>query len=294
MRHEPPTTIGEAVLRVADALRDAGIVGAAGDARLLVEAAAGCSRRDLVAEPGRRLTADGAARLAAMLTRRRAREPVSRILGSRGFYGRDFVITPDVLDPRPETETLIDTALSIAAREGWTTSPIRILDIGTGSGCLLVTLLAELPQATGLGTDVSAEALAVAETNARRHGVADRAKWRRARSLAGIDGRFDLVVSNPPYIPSGDIGQLAPEVRLYDPRTALDGGSDGLAVYREIFGGIQDRVGPGSILVEVGAGQARSVIASMDAALSCEKRTQPATYCDLAGHTRCVAWKALI
>jgi release factor glutamine methyltransferase len=294
MRHEPPATIGEAVLRVADTLRDAGIDGAADDARLLVQAAADCSKRDIVAEPGRPLTAGAAARLAAMLTRRRAREPVSRILGTRGFYGRDFIITPDVLDPRPETETLIDAALSIAACEGWTTSPIRILDIGTGSGCLLVTLLAELPQATGLGTDVSAEALAVAETNARRHGVADRASWRQARSMAGIDEHFDLVVSNPPYIPSGDIRQLAPEVRVYDPKAALDGGNDGLAVYREIFGGIQERVGPAWILIEVAAGQAPSVIGLMDAAFPCEKGTQPATYCDLAGHTRCVAWKALI
>jgi release factor glutamine methyltransferase len=294
MPHEPPATIGEAVLHATLALRDAGIDGAGRDARLLVEAAAGCSKRDLVAEPGRHLTGDAAVRLAAMLERRVACEPVSRILGTRGFYGRDFAITPDVLDPRPETETLVDAALSIAAREGWTTSPIRILDIGTGSGCLLVTLLAELPQATGLGTDVSDKALAVARTNARQHGVADRASWRQTRSLAGIDGRFDLVVSNPPYIPSDEISRLEPEVRLYDPTPSLDGGTDGLAVYREIFAGIHERIGPGWVLVEVGAGQAPSVIAAMEAALPCEKLTQPETYCDLAGHTRCVAWKALV
>ena len=189
---------------------------------------------------------------------------------------------------------MVDAALSIAAEEGWSQSPIGVLDIGTGSGCLLVTLLAELPQATGLGTDVSGPAIAVAQDNARRHGLESRASWRRARSLAGIDGRFELVVSNPPYVASGDMELLEPEVRNFDPRTALDGGPDGLAVYREILAGVHGVVAPGWILLEVGAGQAPLVdelIAEMPPPGNwCDRRA----YCDLGGQTRCVAWKARI
>jgi release factor glutamine methyltransferase len=290
MRHEPGrtdrgATAGDAVRMAMHTLRQAGIEEAARDARLLVVAATGCSPLDLLAEPQRRLSGKARASLAAMLARRRAREPVSRILGMRGFYGRDFEISPAVLDPRPETETLIDAALSIAADQGWTGSPIRILDIGTGSGCLLVTLLAELPQATGLGTDVSGRALAVARTNARRHAVASRARWQRTRSLAGVEGPFDLVVSNPPYIASDEIGLLEPEVRLFDPRTALDGGPDGLAVYREILARLSSVAATAWVLLEVGAGQASSVVGLI-------RNATPRTYCDLAGETRCVAWKA--
>jgi release factor glutamine methyltransferase len=298
MRNEPgeaepdaPTAVGDAVRMAMRTLRQAGIESAAHDARLLVAAAAGCSALDLLAEPRRRLSGNGRAALAAMLARRQAREPVSRILGVRGFYGRDFEIAPAVLDPRPETETLVDAALSIAADEGWTGSPVRILDIGTGSGCLLVTLLAELTQATGLGTDVSSAALAVARANARRHGVASRARWQQTRSLAGVVGPFDLVVSNPPYIASEEIGLLEPEVRLFDPRTALDGGPGGLMVYREILAGLANLATTAWVLLEVGAGQAPAVAALMRDTLT-RSGSALRAYCDLAGETRCVAWKA--
>jgi release factor glutamine methyltransferase len=283
---------GDAVRQATRVLQQAGIDSAARDARLLVAAAAGLSTLDLLVEPERQLPGEAAAMLAAMLDRRQFREPVSRILGHKGFFGRDFELSPEVLDPRPDTETLVDAALSIAAEEGWTEAPIRILDIGTGSGCLLVTLLAELPQATGLGTDVSGPALAVAQANARRHGVEQRAAWRCARSLAGVDGRFDLVVSNPPYIASGEIDRLEPEVRQFDPRMALDGGDDGLAVYREILAGIPHIDLSGWVLFEVGAGQARLVDNLMCEMLPGEKCSARWTYCDLAGQARCVAWKA--
>ncbi|HXF54758.1 MAG TPA: peptide chain release factor N(5)-glutamine methyltransferase [Hyphomicrobiaceae bacterium] len=284
-------TIGEAIRDVADALGQTGVESPAREARLLVAAAIGEAPLALLAEPHRPLMREAAAALAAMLARRTAREPISRILGRRGFYGRDFEISPDVLDPRPETETLVDAALSIAAEEGWRDTPIRILDIGTGSGCLLVTLLAELPLATGLGTDISAAALSVARANARRHGVAGRARWQQARALAGVSGLFDLVLSNPPYIATGDIGLLEPEVRLHDPWIALDGGSDGLKVYREILTGLSDATVDGWVLFEVGAGQAGPVTELIRKALSgrhCLIRTS----CDLAGQIRCVAWKA--
>jgi release factor glutamine methyltransferase len=301
MRHEhsradrgAPTTVGDTVRIAVHTLRQAGIESAARDARMLVAAAAGCSALDLLADPQRRLTGKARASLAAMLARRHAREPVSRILGMRGFYGRDFEISPAVLDPRPETETLVDAALSIAAAEGWTGSPIRILDIGTGSGCLLVTLLAELPQASGLGTDVSGAALAVARANARRHGVASRAHWGQTHSLAGVEGPFDLVVSNPPYIASDEIDLLEPEVRLFEPRTALDGGSDGLMVYREILAGLANGAATAWVLLEIGAGQAPSVAGLIRDTVPTEGCNVLRTYCDLAGQTRCVAWKARI
>jgi len=299
MRLEPPqsgrqfaaATIDEAVRGATDTLRRAGIEGAGREARLLVAAATAEAPLALLAEPHRTLTPRAAAALAAMLARRTAREPISRILGTRGFYGRDFEISPDVLDPRPETETVVDAALSIAAEEGWIDTPIRILDIGTGSGCLLVTLLAELPLAAGLGTDISPTALSVARANARRHGVDSRARWQQARALAGVSGVFDLVVSNPPYVASDDIGRLEPEVRLHDPWIALDGGRDGLQVYREILAGLSHATVDGWVLFEVGAGQAGPVTDLIRKTLSgrqCSVRTS----CDLAGQIRCVAWKA--
>ncbi len=156
-------------------------------------------------------------------------------LAQREFYGRRFALSSATLDPRPDSETLIEAALGIAAREGWRERSIRILDVGTGTGCLLLTLLAELPLATGVGTDISGEALQTAARNATSLGVAERVHFAQADALGGIDGPFDLVVSNPPYIASGDIAGLSTEVRKYDPRVALDGGADGLDIYRRII-----------------------------------------------------------
>ena len=155
---------------------------------------------EIIARPERRLAADEQARLEASVARRCAREPVSRILGEREFYGRRFALSSATLDPRPDSETLIEAALGIAAREGWRERSIRILDVGTGTGCLLLTLLAELPLATGVGTDISGEALQTAARNAASLGVAERVQFARADALGGVDGPFDLVVSNPPYI----------------------------------------------------------------------------------------------
>jgi release factor glutamine methyltransferase len=214
---------------------------------------------------------------------------VSRILGTRGFYGRDFEITPDVLDPRPETETLIDVMLDIVAEEGWHDRPVRICDIGTGSGAIIVTLLAELPGAHGVATDISAAALLVAHKNAHRHGVNHRLGLIHGRTLQGVTGPFDLVVSNPPYIPGAEIARLDPGVRAYDPVMALDGGPDGLAVYREIASEIRRFQPPPWLVLEVGAGQATDV-----AALFASKNPDSIPISiryrkDLGGHTRCVA-----
>ncbi|MEZ5722794.1 MAG: peptide chain release factor N(5)-glutamine methyltransferase [Paracoccaceae bacterium] len=189
-----------------------------------------------------------------LLHRRLEGEPVSRIIGRRMFWGRDFKVTPQVLDPRPETETLVEAALQGNA-------PARLLDLGTGSGILAVTLLAEWPGATGLATDISAGALAVAGANAEAHCVADRLTLAEADWWDGVDeARFDLVVSNPPYIAADEMAGLAPEVRNHDPQLALTPGGDGLAAYRAILGGLNGRLTPrGRVMVEIGPTQGKAV-----------------------------------
>jgi release factor glutamine methyltransferase len=293
-RASPATTLALAVRQATRILHEAGIDGAARDSRMLVAEATGLSALDILLEPHRPLSGPAAERLAQFVARRRAREPVSRIMGWKGFYGRDFEISPAVLDPRPDTETLVGAALSIAAEEGWTEAPIRVLDIGTGSGCILVTMLAELPQATGLGTDISGPALAIARANACRHGVAQRAAWQQARSLAGVGGRFDLIVSNPPYVASAGIDRLEREVSGFDPHVALDGGGDGLDIYREIISGLPHVLESGWIVFEVGHEQARIVDSLVGELLPAESLSEHRTYLDLAGRPRCVAWKARI
>jgi release factor glutamine methyltransferase len=278
----------EAIASLARQLGDAGVEGPARDARLLLLAALGISSADLVREPERRLSEGEANKLTEFAKRRRAREPVSRILGERGFYGRTFRVTPATLDPRPCTETVIEAALEIADREGWRTLPIRILDVGTGSGALLVTLLAELPLATGLGTDISEAALNAARENAERLGVASRTSFLNRRSLEGVEGPFHLLVSNPPYIPSGDIAGLVPEVRVFDPQGALDGGPDGLAIYRELAAGFAGLVPQGWSIFEVGAGQAADVEAIFQAGAGAAV-ADTRLWSDLGHHTRCVA-----
>ncbi len=223
---------------------------------------------------------------------------MSRIAGEREFYGRAFHISPATLDPRADTETLVEAALDVAKAEGWDRKPIRVLDVGTGSGCLLVTLLAELPLATGLGTDISPEALLVAEGNAARHGVAARARFAARRSLSGIDGTFDLLVSNPPYIRTADIAGLAPEVRDHDPPLALDGGLGGLDIYLEIADKLAGAVPDGWALFEVGAGEAQGVLAEVERrryscgngarAKGARAHGEWRTWTDLGGHVRCI------
>jgi release factor glutamine methyltransferase len=286
-------TLAEAVRTATGVLRTAGIESAPRDARALVAAASQRPALDLIAHPDAGLGTATADRLAQMIKRRVEREPVSRIIGEREFYGRAFKITPATLDPRPDTETLVDAALELCAEQGFLRQPIRILDIGTGSGCLIVTLLSELPVAHGVATDISQAALAVAAANADRHGVADRLRLRQADALEGIDDRYDLIVCNPPYIRSDDIPGLARDVRCYDPITALDGGSEGLQIFQRIAPRLQAVLGRsdnrGWALFEVGAGQ----IASVQRLFAANGFASFRTWVDLGGHTRCVAIQSL-
>ena len=275
-------------------LREAGVEGAARDARVLASAAFGMDAGQLLVRPDQPVSPSRRNVYGGFIGRRCAREPVSRILGEREFYGRTFEISPATLDPRPDSETLVEAALGLLESDAVDPAGrLRILDVGTGSGCLLITLLAELPNAMGVGTVIQPAALEMAERNAERLGVAGRVSWKLAQSLEGIDGPFDLMVANPPYIPSDEIAGLDPEVREHDPRAALDGGADGLQIYREIAGGLAQVVPRGWAVFEVGLGQAEGVsgILQRIAAVG-DEPPQVRVFRDLNAIDRCVAWKA--
>jgi release factor glutamine methyltransferase len=255
-----PDSVRQGFVETASVLREAGIDTPELDARLLLCHAATLTHESFVARAGEALQPEAAARLEALVHRRASREPISRITGTREFYGRSFLVDESALDPRPDTETLIEAALALIEKTGRREEPLRLLDLGTGTGCILLTLLDELPKARGLGTDLSPAALRLAEANARSLGVADRASFLASDWLDAIHGEFDLIVSNPPYIASGEIERLAPEVAHHDPYLALDGGADGLEAYRRIAAGAARLVAPrGAILVEIGASQAPAV-----------------------------------
>jgi release factor glutamine methyltransferase len=277
---------------LAGELRAAGIEGAGDDVRRLTAAVLEFSTADLLREPEATLSAAQFDLLHAYIERRKRREPVSRILGRRDFYGRTFAITPATLDPRPDSETIVTVTLELVRQEGWLRRPIRILDFGTGSGCLLATLLCELPGATGLGTDISEPALAVARDNARRLGVEQRSVWSQHDGLEGVAGPFHIVVANPPYVRTAEIPGLQPEVRNFDPVAALDGGVDGLQFYRRLAPAVAGLTHGGWVVLEVGYDQADEVARLMAAAPGIE----PAAvrlHCDVAGKRRCVAARTL-
>lgn len=283
-------TLSDALRRAAQSLRDAGLDDPAAEARWLIAAAARIAPVELVVAANRPLDPGLAARIEDFIRRRSAREPLSRILGQREFYGRDFLLSEGTLDPRPDTETLIDLALEICAALPPRDRPLEILDIGTGTGAILLTLLAELKTARGIGIDISEDALNTARANAARLGLEEQASFAFCDLRAGVDTlgprRFDLIVSNPPYIASEEIPQLQPEVRLHDPVAALDGGVDGLDFYRLLAGANAALAPVGWLAFEVGVGQAKDVTALLtEAAPGAIVRKRM----DLAGHTRVVA-----
>jgi release factor glutamine methyltransferase len=232
------------------------------DARLLVGHALSLDHAAVAAAGGRALTAEEESAIAALARRRLGHEPVARIIGTKEFWSLELRIDAATLVPRPETETLVAAALAAIEARGTRTQKLRIADLGTGSGAILLALLTELQQnAFGVGTDVSPRALAVARDNARRQGLAG-AGFVACDLAAALRGPFDVIVSNPPYIATDDIAGLPPEVRLYDPHGALDGGPDGLDFYRAIAANAPALLAPdGLVVVELGAGQAEPVAA---------------------------------
>jgi len=242
---------------IARRLDTAGVDSARLDARLLVGAAIGETAAGLIARPERRLSVQEADALSAMAARRCAREPMAHILGVREFWSLDFEVSASVLTPRPDSETIIEAACEyISAPE----RQFRVLDLGTGSGCLLLALLHEYPAASGLGVDISPAAIALAQRNAEKLGLGPRADFIVGDWSASIGGRFDVVMSNPPYISTGEIEGLEPEVARYEPRGALDGGWDGLDAYRVLLPLTAQVLAPGGVvLFEMGAGQDQAI-----------------------------------
>ena len=237
------------------------------DARILVGHALGLDLAGLVAGAQRALTGAERERIAGFARRRLAREPVARIVGAREFWGLPLSVSPAVLVPRPETETVVEAALSAIDAGGPRTRPLRIADLGTGSGALLLALMSELPAAFGAATDISEAAVRMARHNASRLGLLQQSQFIVGDFTAALAGPFDLVVANPPYVTSERLARLEPEVREHDPAAALDGGGDGLAAYRMIAADVGRVLAPGgSVLVELGEGQADGVTALFAAA----------------------------
>lgn len=283
-KSEPATPRIEAITRISDFLSEAGIDGAHDDARALLLGVTGITALELAMTSRAPLSEEEARLLTECAYRRAAREPVSRILGERGFWTLDLVVAPDVLDPRPDTETLVETTLALLAQRR--EAPLRILDLGAGSGAILCALLSDLPNAYGVAVDLSEPACAATALNLARCGLADRAGVLRGDWAQAVSGSFDAIVSNPPYIRTEEIDSLDPEVRLHDPPLALDGGADGLDSYRAIIFAARTLLAQGAPLVfEVGWDQAVSVADMLGAAGFAIARIGR----DLGGHERVVA-----
>jgi len=278
-------SVAHARRALAEQFRAAGIESPGLDARVLIGHALGLDHTGLVGAATQQLSDLTASQIERFAARRLAHEPVARIVGEREFWGLALAVTPAVLVPRPETETVVELALALIDRDGARTRPLRIADLGTGSGALLLALLTELPNAHGIGTDIDPAALAVAQDNAARLGLKARAQFIAGDYAQPLSGPFDLVVSNPPYIASAEIGTLGPEVREHDPRHALDGGADGLAAYRAIAADAARLSPRGSMVVEIGRGQEAEVERLFAAKGFALVQTRP----DLAGITRALA-----
>lgn len=273
-----PDTIASVLAAARKSLIAVDIDGSALDARLLLQAASGFTHEELIVSPEKVIDSATLQKFSDYLKRRLAHEPVSRILATREFYGRSFHVTPSVLDPRADTEALIELVLVRHHN-----SAKRLLDIGTGSGAILITLLAERSAFHGVAVDVSPEALHVAKVNGLANGVSGRLHLHQGSWFSGLDGTFDLIVSNPPYIPHGDIAGLEVDVKAYDPHLALDGGADGLFAYRAIAADARLFLSAkGEIAVEIGAGQHADVVTIFEA----HGFSLLATRKDLGGHVR--------
>jgi release factor glutamine methyltransferase len=275
-------TVGALLADASARLAVAGIAEPRREARLVIALALGIDPAAVLGWPERAVAADAVAAATALVARRARGEPFARLKGRREFWSLDFALSPDTLDPRSDSETLVAAALADIPDRA---AKLRIVDFGTGTGCLLLALLSELPQAQGVGIDIAAGAIAVAERNAQALGLAARAGFRRGGWDTRIDGPADVILANPPYIPASEIGRLPREVSAFDPVGALDGGPDGLSAYRLLGPAIRRLLTPlGSAYVEIGAGQGSQV-----ARIFVESQlTVRAVKQDLAGVERCV------
>jgi len=250
-------TLGGLLAAAAGRLDAAGIDSARLDARLLASEVLGWDQARILSHPEQSLSPEQHHALDTLVTRREAREPLAAITGRAEFWSLDFTITKDVLVPRPDSETLIEAVLASVPDKG---AGLEIADFGTGSGCLILSLLSELPKARGLGIDVSSAALGVAKGNAERLGLSGRARFQLSNWDADVDGNFDLIVTNPPYIANADFLGLAPEVARFEPRLALSGGGGGLDCYQALAPGLRRVLKTGGrAYLEIGATQASSV-----------------------------------
>jgi release factor glutamine methyltransferase len=275
-----PATIGECVAEGARRLAAAGVADARREARLILAHALGVEAVAVTGYPERPVPDPGA--FEALIARRERREPLSHLTGRREFWSLVLETGPATLDPRPDSEAVIEAGLETVADRA---APLSVLDLGTGTGCLLLAVLHELPQASGLGIDISLPAIAVARRNADRLGLASRARFESGNWGRSLDGPLDLVLCNPPYIPIADIAGLEPEVAVFEPRVALDGGPDGLDAYRALMPDIARLLAPrGAAVLEIGAGQREEVahiVAREGLAVTGVSR-------DLAGRDRCL------
>jgi release factor glutamine methyltransferase len=279
-------TLGSLLAEAAAALTQAEVEEPRRRARRLVASTLALSPADLLAHPERAVDQQAADRVRVALARMVDREPLSRILGHREFWGMEFGLSTDTLDPRPDTETVVTAVLRSIPDRG---APLRLLDLGTGTGCILLALLSEFPAATGVGVDVAAGAAMTARRNSAALALAHRAHFFVGDWEAAISGVFDVIISNPPYIASAALPDLPREVAHFDPRCALDGGPDGLACYRSLAADLPRLMGPRSLFAcEVGVSQGSAVARILRAnGLSIERGER-----DLAGVVRCVVARA--
>lgn len=277
-------TIEDMLRPAARALGEAGIEDARAEARLLLAHVLGLPREALLRDSRQAIERGAAQRFEALIARRARREPIAYLTGFREFWSLGFEVAPATLVPRPESETLVEAALDqLRPRD----DAYRVLDLGTGTGCLLLALLSELPAATGVGVDLSDQALDIARRNACRLGFADRATFVRGSWGAGLDERFDLIVTNPPYVAEAEAGALPPDVAAYEPAGALFGGPDGLESYRALAPDLARLLAPGGLaVVELGAGAAAAVATILSGVGLAERERRP----DLAGIERCGLW----
>jgi len=279
-------SVAQARRALAEQFRAAGIESPELDARVLIGHVLGLDHAGLAAAATQQLSDPAASDIEGFAARRLSREPVARIAGQKEFWSLPLAVTPAVLVPRPETETVVELALALLDQDGERTRALRIADLGTGSGAIMLALLSELPNAQGVGTDIEANALGVARANARQLHLGARTDFIVCDYATALEGPVDLVVSNPPYVATADIAGLAPEVRDHDPRHALDGGADGLAAYRAIAADARRLLKPaGHLVVEIGAGQERQVGELFAAAGLAIAGTRH----DLAGRARAIA-----